>query len=121
MTTDTPVPALVHLDPRDLAAHPANVRTSLDDIDSLAASIRQVGVLEPLVVVPLDEGGHRILAGHRRAAAAIQADLALVPCIERADLADSDQHIAMLVENIRRQNLPTSKKPALTSSSSTSA
>ena len=48
----TPTVELVQLDPRTLAAHPANIRTDLGDVTELAASIRSVGVLEPIVVVP---------------------------------------------------------------------
>ena len=103
--TNPTTSALVHLDPNGLLDHPGNVRDDLGDLDELTASIRQVGVLEPLVVVPTDEG-HRIVTGHRRKAAAIAAGLDTVPCHERPDLAaDSDQVLAMLVENLRRDDL----------------
>jgi ParB family chromosome partitioning protein len=104
--TNTPTAStLVHLDPNSLLDHPANVRVELGDLDELAASIRQVGILEPLVVVPTDDG-HRIVTGHRRKAAAIAAELATVPCYERPDLvAKSDQVVAMLIENLRRDGL----------------
>jgi ParB family chromosome partitioning protein len=93
------------LDPAALLAHPSNVRKEVDDLDGLAATIREVGVLEPLLVVPLDDGGHEIIAGHRRAAAAVKAEQGRVPCIERPDLADREQVAAMLVENLRRKGL----------------
>ena len=105
MTNPTTTSSLVHLDPRNLLDHPDNVRDDVGDLDELTASIRQVGVLEPLVVVPTDDG-HRIVTGHRRKAAAIAAGLDTVPCHERPDLAaDSDQVLAMLVENLRRDGL----------------
>jgi ParB family transcriptional regulator, chromosome partitioning protein len=106
MTEPTTTPAtLVHVDPATLLDHPSNVRDDLGDFDELTASIRQVGVLEPLVVVPTDDG-HRMLTGHRRKAAAIAAGLATVPCYERSDLADDrDQVLAMLIENLRRDDL----------------
>jgi ParB family chromosome partitioning protein len=105
MTNPSTASRLVHLDPNSLVDHPGNVRDDLGDLDELTASIRQVGVLEPLVVVPTEEG-HRIVTGHRRKAAAIAAGLATVPCYERPDLAaDSDQVLAMLVENLRRDDL----------------
>ena len=105
MTNPTTTSSLVHLDPNGLLDHPGNVRDDLGDLDELTASIRQVGVLEPLVVVPTDEG-HRIVTGHRRKAAAIAAGLDTVPCHERRDLAaESDQLLAMLVENLRRDDL----------------
>jgi hypothetical protein len=72
--TDGHLPAsLVHIDPRVLAANPANVRSNLGDLASLVASIRSVGVIEPLIVIPDHDGGHLIVAGHRRNAAAIAA------------------------------------------------
>ena len=67
-----PQPAtLTYLDPRALAANPANVRSDLGDLASLVASIRSVGVIEPLIVIPDADGGHLIVAGHRRNAAVI--------------------------------------------------
>jgi ParB-like chromosome segregation protein Spo0J len=56
---------LVWLEPRELSSHPANMRFDLRDLDELAESIAESGIVEPLVVVPV-EGGHRIVAGHRR-------------------------------------------------------
>jgi ParB/RepB/Spo0J family partition protein len=97
---------LVWLDPRTLVGNPANVRGDLRNLDELAESITESGIVEPLVVVPLEEG-HRILAGHRRAAAAVMAELDVVPCWVRADLAEaeSDQLAAALVENVQRDDL----------------
>jgi len=105
MTETAPTATLVHLDPNTLHDHPSNVRDELGDLDELTASIRQIGILEPLTVVPTDDG-HRIVTGHRRKAAAIAAGLATVPCHVRPDLgADSDQVLAMLIENLRRHDL----------------
>src|ERR687897_1611711 len=105
MTNPTTTSSLVHLDPNRLLDHPNNVRDDLGDLDELTASIRQVGVIEPLVIVPTDDG-HRILTGHRRKAAAIAAGLATVPCYQRPDLADDrDQVLAILIENLRRHDL----------------
>jgi ParB family chromosome partitioning protein len=118
---------LVQLDPRSLAEHPANIRIDLGDVTELAASIRSVGVLEPIVVVPVgadedsndskngnDEGsGYRIIAGHRRVAAAIAAKQQTVPCIVRADLTgDVDQITGMIVENVLRANLTPAEEAA---------
>jgi ParB family chromosome partitioning protein len=112
----------VQLDPRTLAAHPANVRADLGDLTELAASIRAVGVLEPVVVAPDDgndngsnEGqpGYRIIAGHRRVAAAISAKQATVPCVLRPDLAgDVDALTGMIVENVLRADLTPAEEAA---------
>ena len=115
---------LVWLDPRTFAVHPRNVRDDLGDLTGLAASIAAQGVLEALTVVPAtaeDTGdgapGYQLVAGHRRAAAAILAGRDTVPCVLRGDLAldpaaaDGDRagqagHVAaMLAENLHRQGL----------------
>jgi len=108
-----PVAELVLLDPRSLAAHPRNIRDDLGDLEGLTASIAAVGVIEALTVVPLADGGHRIVAGHRRCAAAILADQATVPCLMRPELAADDDdnaghagHVARMVgENLHREGI----------------
>ncbi len=103
------------LDPHDLAPHPRNVRTALGNLEGLTESIREQGVLDPLTVVPINGTGFQLLAGHRRAAAAIAAGLDVVPCVVRRDLATDDddspliaEHIgAMLAENLQREGLTT--------------
>lgn len=116
MAATATAPTLVELDPKSLAEHPANVRFDLGDLTELTASIKAVGVLEPVIVVPFtdeDKNGsnkkgsaYRILAGHRRVAAAVKAKTATVPCIVRDDLAgDVDALTTMIVENVMRADL----------------
>jgi ParB/RepB/Spo0J family partition protein len=95
-----------------IAAHDSNVRRDVSDLTELAASIKGMGVLQPLVVAPdpgtEDQGslGYVLVAGHRRHAAAVKAGLAKVPCIVRADLDTPAKVIqAMLVENLQRTDL----------------
>ena len=97
---------IIWLDPSDLVAHPANVRSDLESLDELAASIAATGVVEPLIVTSTGDG-YRILAGHRRAAAATLAGTLAVPCWERPDLADADadQLALALAENLQRSEL----------------
>lgn len=123
--TTAPV-EFVQLDPRSLAEHPANIRTDLGDVTELAASIRTLGILEPVIVVPVTTpagddqnssnegtGGYRIIAGHRRVAAAIHAQQPTVPCLVRADLAgDVEQLTGMIVENVLRTNLTPAEEAA---------
>jgi ParB family chromosome partitioning protein len=96
----------VWLDPATLVAHPANVRDEID-VSELVSSIALTGVIEPLVVIPLPDGSMRILAGHRRAAASVQAGFVAVPCLVRPDLAgaDDEQLAAALAENISRSGI----------------
>jgi len=70
---------------------------------SLADSIREQGVLQPLLVRPTGEG-HEIVAGERRWRAAQLAGLTEVPVIIR-ELDDRQARAASLVENLQRENL----------------
>ena len=92
---------LLYLDPSALIENPNNPRTSLGDLTELVDSIRVAGVLEPLVVVPSEVGGHMVLIGHRRRAAAIEAGVASVPCLVRPEYATNtpEQIADMLAEN----------------------
>ena len=101
---------LVWLDPAELIANPANIRDSLGgtDLDELTASVAASGVLVPLTVVSTEDG-YLVVAGHRRREAARRAGLAVVPCVDRPEMADRprEQMVAMLVENTRRRDLTT--------------
>lgn len=91
-----------------LEPHPNNVRRDLGDLTELAASIKGMGLLEPLVVAPKGKPGEGfvVIGGHRRLAAAAQAGLDGVPCIMRADLCTQASQIeAMLTENLQRSDL----------------
>jgi len=76
------------------------------DIDELAASIRELGVLQPLLVRELDDspGEYEIIAGERRWRAAQRAKLHEVPVIER-QLSDAEALEIALVENLQREDL----------------
>lgn len=74
-----------------------------DALAELAASIAELGILQPLVVRPLDNGWE-VVAGRRRLAAARIVDLDTVPCIER-DLDDDRAFDTALAENLHRRNL----------------
>lgn len=100
-------PTLEYLNPSVLQPHPKNIRTDLGDLDELAASIKVQGVLNPLTVVPATaKGKYRIVAGHRRHAAAKLAGVRPIPCLVRTDLEDeADQLAAMITENGPREDL----------------
>jgi ParB family chromosome partitioning protein len=88
-----------------VAPNPKQPRTNFDDeaIAALAASIREVGILQP-VVVRKSDGGYELIAGERRLRAARLAGLATVPVVVR-DTDDSDTLREALIENIHRQDL----------------
>ena len=76
-----------------------------DALTELTASIREVGVLQPVLVRPLAEPGRfQLIAGERRLRAARRAGLDTVPAIVRGadDLASAEQ---ALIENLHRQDL----------------
>lgn len=72
-------------------------------LEQLAESIREAGVLSPILVVE-DGMRYRIVAGERRYRASRMAGLASVPCIVR-DMTTSQQMEAALIENLQRQDL----------------
>jgi ParB family transcriptional regulator, chromosome partitioning protein len=86
--------------------NPRQPRTRFDDeaIASLAASIREVGILQPIVVRRSDDGRYEVIAGERRLRAAKAAGLATVPVVLR-DSGDADLLREALIENIHREDL----------------
>ena len=88
-----------------LHPHPDNPRKDLGDVTELAASIQAKGVLQNLTVVPDPEnGGYRIIIGHRRHAASKLAGLTDLPCVI-ADMTPQEQFETMMVENVQRSDL----------------
>jgi len=77
---------------------------SEESIAQLASSIRDQGVLQPILVTPVDGGRYRIVAGERRWRAAREAGLNAVPCIVR-DLDVVQQMEIALIENLQREDL----------------
>lgn len=74
------------------------------DLDGLADSIREKGVLQPLIVRKSDDSGYELIAGERRLRAAKLAGLDKVPVIVK-DVSDNDTLELALIENIQRQDL----------------
>lgn len=75
-----------------------------DSIAQLAQSIRDQGVLQPLLVVPTPDGRYFLVAGERRWRAARVAGLDMVPCMVRELDAVQQREIA-LIENLQREDL----------------
>lgn len=89
----------------ELDRNPDQPRREFDQasLQALADSIREAGVLQPLLVVE-QNGRYRIVAGERRFRAARMAGLDEVPCIVR-DFSPREQMEAALIENIQREDL----------------
>ena len=81
-------------------------RTRMDQasLAELAESIRARGILQPVVVRPVDDGGYEILAGERRWRAAQLAGLERIPALVREVSDDAALGIG-LIENIQREDL----------------
>lgn len=98
----------------EIAESPTNPRRRFDDLDDLADSIGEQGVLEPLLVRPrMADGEQRppgvffpfeLVAGHRRLRAARLAGLPVVPCVVR-EMDDAQALEAALVENGHREDV----------------
>ena len=73
-------------------------------LEELATSIQQHGVLQPIVVRRLPQGGFELIAGERRWRAAQQAGLQNIPVVQR-DVSDREASAFALIENIQRENL----------------
>jgi ParB family chromosome partitioning protein len=79
-------------------------RRRFENLEPLAQSIREKGVLQPLLVRPLGDGRYAIVAGERRYRAAKMAGLAEVP-VRVLDLSEKEARLLALVENLQREDL----------------
>lgn len=85
--------------------NPEQPRTEIGDLSELSASIKEKGVLEPLLVKPISKTGRwMIIAGERRWRSAKLAGLTEVPCIEM-DLDEQGVAEIALIENLQRKDL----------------
>ena len=86
--------------------NPEQPRTRFDpaSITSLAASIADAGIVQPLIVRPLPDGRYELIAGERRWRAAREAGVQTVPAIVR-DEAEADRLQTALIENVAREDL----------------
>jgi ParB family chromosome partitioning protein len=102
----TPTTQLVLLDPRQLRVDPDNIRIRKDqgNLESLAESIGEHGVLQPLGVIQVD-GYHQVVFGNRRREAAILAGLDRVPCVILPTTDDDDVLVLQILENVQREDL----------------
>jgi ParB family chromosome partitioning protein len=89
-----------------IVPNPKQPRTKFDPeaLAGLAASIESSGVIQPLLVRPLHDGGYELIAGERRWRAAQQAGLAKVPAVVR-DPEQAERLQVALIENMVREDL----------------
>jgi ParB family transcriptional regulator, chromosome partitioning protein len=97
---------LVQVDPHAIVPNPRQPRTTFDpdELSELVHSVREFGVLQPVVVRQLDDGTYELIMGERRTRAAREAGLATIPAVVR-DTADEDLLRDALLENLHRSQL----------------
>ena len=90
----------------NIKPNPDQPRSRFDDValDELAASITEVGVLQPVVLSRTEDGSLYLIAGERRWRAARKAGLATIPAVVRGATGDTTL-VEALVENVQRQDL----------------
>lgn len=101
----TAVMEVIELSISEIEMNPFQPRKIFSDegLAELASSIREFGVISPLIVRKT-ERGHELIAGERRLRASLLAGLAMVPCIVRG-VDDKEMAEIALIENLQREDL----------------
>ena len=93
---------------KDFPNHPFKVVND-DKMQELASSIKEYGVILPIMVRPKEDGTYEIVSGHRRKMAAQIAGLKDIKCIVK-DLTDDEATIIMVDSNIQREEILPSER-----------
>lgn len=103
---EIPGARLIEVDPHAIVPNPRQPRSNFDpdDLAELVHSVREFGVLQPVVVRLNDAGAYELIMGERRTRAAREAGLATIPAILR-ETADDDLLRDALLENLHRSQL----------------
>ena len=92
----------------DFPDHPFKVRMD-EEMEQMVESVRERGVLSPVLVRPMPDGSYQMVSGHRRKLASELAGLPTVPCIVR-ELTDDEAIIIMVDSNLQRERVLPSEK-----------
>ena len=92
----------------DFPDHPFKVVVN-DEMQSMVDSIKEKGVLSPILVRPKSDGRYEMISGHRRKKASELLELETIPCIVR-ELTDDEATIIMVDSNLQREVLLPSEK-----------
>lgn len=92
----------------EFKGHPFKVREDAE-MDKLVESIKENGVLNPVIVRELEDGSFEMISGHRRKRAAEIASMEEIPCIVRK-LTDEEATILMVDSNLQREEILPSEK-----------
>ncbi len=97
------VAKVIEVDVNKIEPNPYQPRREFDDIEELAQSIKQNGLLQPLTVRRLEDG-YQLVAGERRLRAAKMLGMDTVPCIA-VTMTERNSAVMALIENIQRRDL----------------
>jgi ParB family chromosome partitioning protein len=103
-----PSTGFAEIEVSEVRPNPQQPRVRFDDdaLGELAASIREVGVLQPIVVRPGErDGSYVLVAGERRLRAADMAGLSTIPAVIRASESEERDLTEALIENLQRMDL----------------
>lgn len=99
----TKTPVIRNIPIEKIVANQMQPRRDMGDLAELTDSIRENGIIEPVIVRPRD-GNFEIIAGERRFRAAREAGMHEIPCIEH-DIPDNEALEMSIIENIQRKDL----------------
>ena len=92
----------------DFPNHPFKVRMD-EEMVQMVESVKERGILSPVLVRPMPDGSHQMVSGHRRKRAAELAGLPTLPCVIR-ELTDDEAIIVMVDSNLQREQVLPSEK-----------
>ncbi|MDE7375136.1 MAG: ParB/RepB/Spo0J family partition protein, partial [Odoribacter sp.] len=106
VTREVVVSAMQELNLADIRPNPFQPRTEFDEeaLNELAASIRSIGIVQPITVRAVEDGKYEIVAGERRYRASKLAGRTTIPAYIRKTEDESLLELA-LIENIQREDL----------------
>lgn len=101
-----PIEILSVIDISRIRLNPRQPRRTFDEdrLDDLADSIREHGVIEPVIVRPLDDDAFELVAGERRFRASVMAGLQGIPAVVRV-MNDRQSLEIALIENVQREDI----------------
>ena len=102
-----PGAGLANVPIEQISPNPYQPRKTFNEasIEDLARSVREHGIVQPLVVTRIGDNKYRLIAGERRFRAAQKAGLEIVPVVVKETMTDSDTLQVALIENIQREDL----------------
>jgi ParB family chromosome partitioning protein len=104
--SDATTQGINDIDIKQITPNPDQPRTTFDNaaLEELAASIRELGIIQPLTLRKIDDDNYQIISGERRYRAAKMAGLKTVPAYIR-EANDTELTEMALIENIQREDL----------------